>query len=72
MEIIKKMVLIYLVLISIGVTGVSTVIFVATLDTRKNIKNEKAWWLFIFLSLTFFLLGSSGVTFGVSSLTGKV
>lgn len=72
MEIIKKLVLIYLILFSIGVTGVSTVIFVATLDTRKNIKNEKAWWLFILLSAAFFLLGSSGVTFGIGSLTGKV
>lgn len=68
MEIIKKIALIYLVLVSIGILGASTTVFVATLDIRNSIKNEKAWWLFIITSLIFILLSGSGFTFGIKSL----
>lgn len=71
MEIIKKIALIYLVLVSVGILGASTTVFVATLDIRNSIKNEKAWWLFIITSLIFIILSGSGFTFGIKSLAGN-
>lgn len=71
MEIIKKIALLYLILVSIGILGASTVIFVATLDIRNNIKNEKAWWLFIIISFICILLSGSRFTFGIKTLAGN-
>ncbi|MGL5778831.1 hypothetical protein [Cetobacterium sp.] len=71
MEIIKKIALIYLILVSIGILGASTVVFIATLDIRNSIKNEKAWWLFIITNFICILLSGSGFTFGIKSLAGN-
>ncbi|MEG0236831.1 MAG: hypothetical protein RR523_07485 [Cetobacterium sp.] len=71
MEIIKKIALIYLILVSMGILGASTVVFIATLDIRNSIKNEKAWWLFIITSFICILLSGSGFTFGIKTLTGN-
>lgn len=71
MEIIKKIAFIYLILVSMGILGASTVVFIATLDIRNSIKNEKAWWLFIIISFICILLSGFGFTFGIKTLTGN-
>lgn len=71
MEIIKKIALIYFIVVSIGILGASTVVFVATLDIRNSIKNEKAWWLFIITSFICILLSGFGIPFSIKTLAGN-